>query len=69
MVKVYFETTKDGVNSDGKYSELVAIFKDEETYDVCITVLDEAARNANMVMTESVEDWNTLDELTGDEKV
>lgn len=68
MVKVYFETTKDGSTSDGKYAELVAIFKDEETYDVCITVLDEMARNANMVMTESVEDWNTLDELTGDEE-
>ena len=68
MVKVYFETTKDGSTSDGCYAELVGIFRDEETYDVCITVLEELARNNGMMLTESVEDWNTLDELTGDEE-
>ena len=68
MVKVYFETTKDGSTSDGRYAELVGIFRDEETYDVCITVLEELARNNGMMLTESVEDWNTLDELTGDEE-
>jgi hypothetical protein len=68
MIKVYFETTKDGSTSDGRYAELIGIFRDEETYDVCITVLDELARNNGMILTESVEEWNTLDDLTGDEE-
>lgn len=56
MVKVYFESTVDGINADGRYAELVAMFKDEETYDVCINVLEEKARLADMVLTESIED-------------
>ena len=68
MVKVYFETTKDGIHADGKYAELVAIFDSEETYYKCSEVLEEFAKESDMIVTESVEDWNTLDELTGDEE-
>lgn len=61
MVKVYFETTKDGSTSDGCYAELVGIFRDEETYDVCITALEELARNNRMILTESVEEYDIDD--------
>lgn len=61
MVKVYFETTKDGIHADGKYAQLVAIFDEEETYDVCINVLEEKARMANMVLTESIESYDMDD--------
>jgi hypothetical protein len=68
MVKVYFETTKDGITSDGRYAELVGIFRNEETYDVCIKALGKLATENRMILTENVEDWNTLEDLTGDEE-
>ena len=68
MVKVYFETTQDGSTSDGKYAELVGIFKDEETYDVCITVLEELARNNGMILTESVEEYD-IDDMDEDIRI
>lgn len=47
MVKVYFET--------GSYSELVAIFDDEETYDACYKSLEKLAKKHNFTyVTESV---------------
>lgn len=47
MVKAYFENKH--------YSELVAIFQDEETYETCLPALEKLAKkhNFNMV-TESV---------------
>ena len=56
MVKVYFESTKDGINPDGKWAELVAIFDNEETYSVCKEALELHAEGLNMVVTESVEE-------------
>jgi hypothetical protein len=69
MVKVYFETTKDGSTSDGRYAELIGIFRDEETYGVCITVLDELARNNGMILTESGEDNSIYDLKSKDENI
>jgi len=63
MVEVYFESTKDGVNSDGGYATLVAIFDDEETYAVCTAALEEHAKKHNMVVTESVKDEIDIDDL------
>jgi hypothetical protein len=49
MVKVYFEL------DNGKYAELVAIFDNEETYDVCLPALEKLAKKHNFDMvTESV---------------
>ena len=39
MVKVYFEL------NNGKYAELVAIFDDEETYNVCLPALEKLCKN------------------------
>ncbi len=55
MVKVYFESSKDGINPDGKWAELVAIFDNEETYSICREALELHAKNVNLVVTESVE--------------
>jgi len=55
MVKVYFET-------DCGYSELVAIFDNEETYTICYPSLEKFARQNGFFITESVEetDLNNL---------
>ena len=49
MVKVYFET-KDGVI----YSELVATFKSDELYMLCLPSLVKEAKKHNMIVVESV---------------
>jgi len=49
MVKVYFETES--------YAELVAIFDNEATYDICFPALEkQALENGFMFVTESVEE-------------
>jgi len=51
MVKVYFEM------NNGSYSELVAIFDDEETYDVCLPSLEKLCKKHNFdLVTESIEE-------------
>ena len=56
MVKVYFESSKDGVTSDGCYAKLVAIFDIEETYHICLKELEDHAKKSNMIVTESIEE-------------
>lgn len=53
MVKVYFETP------NGSYAEVVAIFDNEETYDLCFPVLEEEAKKNRMIVTESIIDTDT----------
>jgi hypothetical protein len=48
MVKVYFETEK--LN----YSELVAVFRDEELYMLALPALEEEAKKHRMIVTESL---------------
>ena len=61
MVKVYFENL--GANGTSNYAELVAIFDSEEMYDVCLPALEKEAKNAGMIITESVEDEIEIYEL------
>jgi hypothetical protein len=56
MVKVYFETDS--------YAELVAIFDDEDTYQVCLPALEKMLEeNGFDRITESVEDEKQINEL------
>jgi hypothetical protein len=59
MVKVYFEM------DNGSYSELVAIFDDEETYDVCLPSLEKLCKKHNFdLVTESIEEETTITQYT-----
>ena len=59
MVKVYFEL------DNGKYAELVAIFDDEETYDVCLPALEKLCKKNNFdLVTESVDEETTITHYT-----
>jgi hypothetical protein len=58
MVKVYFEL------DNGKYAELVAIFDNEETYDVCLPALEKLAKKNNFdLVTESIDETTELKDL------
>jgi hypothetical protein len=58
MVKVYFEL------ENGKYAELVAIFDDESTYDVCLPALEKLAKKNNFdLVTESIDEEKTISQL------
>lgn len=58
MVKVYFEM------ENGSYSELVAIFDDEETYYSCLPSLEKLRKKHNFdLVTESIEDDMTIRKL------
>jgi hypothetical protein len=58
MVKVYFEL------ENGKYAELVAIFDDEATYDVCLPALEKLAKKNNFdLVTESIDEEKTISQL------
>jgi len=48
MVKVYLE-------KNGK-AELIAVFADEDAYNLCIDVLAKHAESKGMLLTESVEE-------------
>jgi hypothetical protein len=48
MIKVYFEAFG--------YAELVAVFRDEETYQACLPALEILAEKNRMYITESVEE-------------
>lgn len=48
MVKVYFE-------SNG-YADLVAVFSDENVYQICLPSLEKLAKSYNMIVTESLDD-------------
>ena len=52
-VKVYFETNEHGPAIFRK-AMLVAIFDDEDTYDVCIPALEKLAKTQDMFVTGSV---------------
>jgi hypothetical protein len=55
MIKVYFETSS--------YSELVACFDDEQTYNACLLALEKLAKdNGFDSVTESVDDESNLRE-------
>jgi hypothetical protein len=54
MVKVYFESSKDGVTSDGRWAELVSIFEDEVIYGICLPALEAYAKENRMIVTESI---------------
>jgi hypothetical protein len=69
MVKVYFETTKDGITSSGTYAEIVAIFSNEEIYNVCIKPLGKLATENGMILTESVEENSIYDLKSKDENI
>lgn len=56
MIKVYFESSKDGKTSDGHWAELVAIFNNEETYMMCVPALEAYAKENRMIVTESIEE-------------
>lgn len=56
MIKVYFESSKDSLTSDGRYAELVAIFDTEEIYMICLPSLEVQARDNRMIVTESLLD-------------
>jgi len=51
-VKVYFESKV--------HAEIVAIFVDEDTYDVCLPALEKLAKEARMIVTASVEEGENL---------
>lgn len=55
MVRVYFE--------DGKFSELVAYFANEELYLACLPALELAASMQDMFVTESIVTDTEIDEL------
>lgn len=57
MVKVYFETP------NGSYSELVAIFDSENTYMICLMALKIKAKEMNMIVTESIQDTSSINDL------
>ena len=61
MVKLYFESSKDGVTSDGKWAELVAIFDTEEIYMICLPSLEAHAKENRMIVTESIEEQSIND--------
>ena len=46
LVKVYFESSA--------HAELVATFKDEELYMLCLPALTKEAESNNMIVTESL---------------
>ena len=48
MVKVYFQSFV------GSHSELVAVFKDEETYIQCLPALEHIAKTMRMFVTEEM---------------
>jgi hypothetical protein len=50
MVTVYFESEVGG------YAEVVATFKDEETYMACLPTLEKLAKRGRMFVTETVEE-------------
>lgn len=47
-IKVYFETSTT--------ADLVATFETEELYMKCLPVLEEAAKEAGYIVTETIED-------------
>jgi hypothetical protein len=55
MVKVYFES--------GSHADLVAIFDNDETYNVCVEALEKLAEKNRMILTESVENDITIDSI------
>ena len=52
MIKVYFENL--GNNGQSNYAELVAIFDDENLYNICLPALEKEAKHHRMGITESV---------------
>jgi hypothetical protein len=55
MIKVYFETEN--------YSELVAVFANEDLYVACVPTLELAASLSNSTLTESVEEEDLSDKF------
>lgn len=55
MVVVYFES--------GSHAEVAAIFSSESEYDACYDELEKQAKEAGMVLTESVRDWHDINDV------
>ena len=51
-ITVYFESKT--------HAEIAAIFTDEDTYDACFPALEKIAKEARMIVTESVEENENL---------
>ena len=59
MIKVYFETSSTAT--------LVAVFDDQDTYEVCMEALEALAlRQGYDIMTESIDESTNLEESLGD---
>jgi|TARA_B110000091_G_scaffold27328_1_gene27028 hypothetical protein len=58
-VKVYFETHEHGPVMSRK-AKIVAIFDDEDTYNVCEPALEKWAADQSMFVTASVEEKEAL---------
>ena len=54
MIKAYFDS--------GKHTEWVATFNDEETYMKCVPVLEKLAEKSRMMLIESTEREEDIDE-------
>lgn len=50
MIEVYFES--------GSHAELVAVFQSEDLYMACLPILEQRAKESNMIVTESVIEIN-----------
>lgn len=57
MIVVYFESSA--------HAEIVAAFVDSELYNLCLPILEKAAQDARMIVTESVKetDIDTLGDV------
>lgn len=55
MVEVYFES--------GSHAELVAIFDNEKTYNICLPALEAEAEKSGMIVTESVQEMTSINDL------
>ena len=54
MIKVYFQTPNNS------YADLVATFKNEALYMLCLPLLTAEAEKADMIVTESIEQDNEV---------
>lgn len=57
MVVVHFETPNNS------YSERVAIFDNEKMYEACLPTLKQIAKENRMIVTESIIEGKTIEQL------
>ena len=63
MITVYLSDQKN------IYSEIVAIFDDEVTYEACLPALKKIARTDRMLLTENIEPEKNINRIDLDIKV